>query len=62
MEDVLLYWFLAKFAKHRGYILSPEERRKYIPFTEEEMIKKYNDYSEKRFEEWQKEQKQEEEN
>lgn len=51
MEDKLLYWLLKKFGKDRGYVLTEKEWRKIIPYSDNEMNKKYK--------KWQKELKQE---
>lgn len=50
MDDNLMFWILKKFGSKRGYILTPEEWKYFIRYTDKTMTKK--------FKKWQKDSKQ----
>lgn len=54
MENDLIFWIFKKHGKSRGYILTEAEWKKFIPYSEKRM--------EKKFKQWQKELKQVAEN
>lgn len=51
MEESLIFWILKKFGAKRDYVLTPEEWRKFIPYSDKTMNLKYK--------KWQKESRQE---
>jgi hypothetical protein len=46
MEDELIFWLLKKFGKDRCYVLTEKEWRKFTPYSDKEMIKKYKKWQE----------------
>ena len=46
MDDSLLYWLLKKYGKSRGYTLTEKEWKRFIPYSNKEMNKKYKKWQE----------------
>ncbi len=47
MDEALIFWIFKKLGKQRGYVLTSDEWKEFIPCSEKEMINK--------FDKWQKE-------
>lgn len=48
IDEILIYWFLKKFGTKRGYVLTPNEWKILIPYSENEMNKKFEQWQKKK--------------